>query len=227
MLAKIIAWGATRTEALHRLRQALQELVLLGVGTNQSMLLDLIEEPWVQRGETFTHTLETWSWSPPAMPEIYKTLQGIQNPSYRHGIKTHADHLVGALCPGSADIPSAYKKISSPQGTWISDRGRVYLIPPEESTSSRKFHHKHGVIAPMTGKIVAIHVHVGKVVNEGQVVAILEAMKMEYRLTAPHEGMVSQIACAVGTLVDFGQPILTIDPVGAQLAAPLCQQDDR
>ncbi len=219
MIAKIIAWGSTRSEALQRLRQALQELVLLGVGTNQGMLLDLIEEPWVQRGETFTHTLETWSWIPPEMPEIYKTLHGSQSPSHRQGHKTHADHIVGAvreLPSKTTSVVGAVReppfKISSPRGIWVSDRGRVYLLPSEDDTSSRQIHRKHGVIAPMTGKVVAIHVQVGDVVIEGQVVAILEAMKMEYRLTAPHQGTVSKIACIVGTLVDLGQAILMVDP---------------
>ena len=66
LLAKIIARGDDREEARRRLVQALESLVLLGVGTNQSFLLDLLNDGAFARGETFTHTLESREWPGPA-----------------------------------------------------------------------------------------------------------------------------------------------------------------
>jgi len=57
----------------------------------------------------------------------------------------------------------------------------------------------------MTGKVVAIRVGAGETIEEGTVLVVLEAMKMEYRLTAPRAGVVEKIQCAEGELVDLGR----------------------
>jgi acetyl/propionyl-CoA carboxylase alpha subunit len=65
LLAKVIAHGADREEARRTLATALKALALLGVRTNQGFLLDLLEEPWVRRGETFTDSVESREWTLP------------------------------------------------------------------------------------------------------------------------------------------------------------------
>ena len=70
LLAKIIVHGKDRDEARGRLVAALESLVLLGVGTNQAFLLDLLNDAAFVRGETFTHTLESREWpGPRAIPD--------------------------------------------------------------------------------------------------------------------------------------------------------------
>jgi acetyl/propionyl-CoA carboxylase alpha subunit len=66
LLAKVIAHGADRDDARRKLIGALEELVLLGVVTNQAFLLDLLEDRAFATGETFTHTLESRAWPGPA-----------------------------------------------------------------------------------------------------------------------------------------------------------------
>jgi acetyl/propionyl-CoA carboxylase alpha subunit len=65
LLAKVIAHGATREEARARLLAALRGTALLGVVTNQGFLIDLLEDDAFRRGETFTRTIESRSWSGP------------------------------------------------------------------------------------------------------------------------------------------------------------------
>lgn len=67
------------------------------------------------------------------------------------------------------------------------------------------------VRAIMPGKIIRISVSEGDVVQKGQVVAILEAMKMENELNAPIGGVVKQILTPVGATVEKGQPVLEIE----------------
>jgi acetyl/propionyl-CoA carboxylase alpha subunit len=62
LLAKIVVRGEDRDEARGRLVDAIESLVLLGVGTNQAFLLDLLNDGAFVRGETFTHTLESREW---------------------------------------------------------------------------------------------------------------------------------------------------------------------
>jgi acetyl/propionyl-CoA carboxylase alpha subunit len=69
LLAKIVAWGTDREQARRRLVEALRELVLLGTGTNQSFLLQVLESEAFRKGETFTTTLEERAWTEPALPE--------------------------------------------------------------------------------------------------------------------------------------------------------------
>jgi acetyl/propionyl-CoA carboxylase alpha subunit len=69
LLAKVVAHGQDREEARTRLLGALRQLALLGVGTNQSFLLNLIERPFFRRGETYTHSVESEAWAPPAIPD--------------------------------------------------------------------------------------------------------------------------------------------------------------
>jgi acetyl/propionyl-CoA carboxylase alpha subunit len=66
LLAKVVAHGKDREEARTRLVGALRAPALLGVVTNQSFLIDLLEDPAFRRGETFTHTVESREWRAPA-----------------------------------------------------------------------------------------------------------------------------------------------------------------
>lgn len=69
LLAKLIAWGHDRETARRRLVEALRETTLLGISTNQSFLLQVLESEFFKQGATFTTTLEALSWSEPAVPE--------------------------------------------------------------------------------------------------------------------------------------------------------------
>ena len=66
------------------------------------------------------------------------------------------------------------------------------------------------VNSPMPGTILDIKVAAGAAVKEGELVAILEAMKMENEIFAPCSGTVAQIIAAKGSTVNTGDPIITI-----------------
>lgn len=66
------------------------------------------------------------------------------------------------------------------------------------------------VKAPMPGTILQVKVNVGDAVKAGQVVVVLEAMKMENEIPAPRDGTVSQILVSKGGSVDTGAPLLTL-----------------
>jgi 3-methylcrotonyl-CoA carboxylase alpha subunit len=62
--------------------------------------------------------------------------------------------------------------------------------------------------APMPGKIIALLVESGAVVEKGTPLVIMEAMKMEHTITAPRAGVVAEIHFAVGTVVNEGAELL-------------------
>ena len=67
------------------------------------------------------------------------------------------------------------------------------------------------VNAPMPGTILSINVKVGDTVTKGQVLAVLEAMKMENEIMAPVDGKVTFVGVANGATVESGSPICVIE----------------
>ncbi len=72
------------------------------------------------------------------------------------------------------------------------------------------------ITANIPGKIVTIDVSVGDSVDEGQVVLILEAMKMQNEITAPIAGVVSEIHCTEGQSIEANVPLVMIEPQGEE-----------
>jgi 3-methylcrotonyl-CoA carboxylase alpha subunit len=64
--------------------------------------------------------------------------------------------------------------------------------------------------APIPGRVVQVLVTEGESVSRGQVLAVLEAMKTELRITAPADGIVAHIGCAAGDTVEEGTEIVTL-----------------
>ena len=68
-----------------------------------------------------------------------------------------------------------------------------------------------GLIAPMPGSILATEVQPGDNVKKGDVLVILEAMKMEHRITAPRDGIVNNVHISVGDQVEIEQLLVTLE----------------
>jgi 3-methylcrotonyl-CoA carboxylase alpha subunit len=68
-----------------------------------------------------------------------------------------------------------------------------------------------GLNAPMPGKVVSFSVKVGDAVTKGQIVAVMEAMKMEHAIIAPADGVVAELLYAVGEQVAEGAALLTLN----------------
>lgn len=67
------------------------------------------------------------------------------------------------------------------------------------------------VLAPIPGKVVAVHVALGDQVEEGQPVVVLEAMKMENELVAERAGKVASVGVEVGDIVASGAVLVTLE----------------
>jgi biotin carboxyl carrier protein len=66
--------------------------------------------------------------------------------------------------------------------------------------------------APMTGTVLAVHVAVGDVVQQGRTLAVVTAMKMEHKIVADVDGTVAEVAVAAGQTVDQGAVLVRIEP---------------
>ena len=67
------------------------------------------------------------------------------------------------------------------------------------------------VTSPMPGKILAVKASVGQAVKKGDVVLVLEAMKMENEVVAPEDGTIASIDVAVGAAVEAGDTLATLN----------------
>ena len=68
-----------------------------------------------------------------------------------------------------------------------------------------------GPICPLPGTVIAVHVAVGDAVTDGQVLMVVEAMKMEHKIVAPSDATVSDVRFAVGDRVDQGDLLVALD----------------
>ena len=64
--------------------------------------------------------------------------------------------------------------------------------------------------APMPGRIAYLHVKPGQTVKHGEILLVLEAMKMEHSILAPRDGVVDAIGYSVGELVEEGVELLSL-----------------
>lgn len=67
------------------------------------------------------------------------------------------------------------------------------------------------VVAPMPGKILSVKTSVGAAVKKGEVILILEAMKMENEVVAPEDGTVASINVSEGASVESGDTLATLN----------------
>jgi 3-methylcrotonyl-CoA carboxylase alpha subunit len=95
--------------------------------------------------------------------------------------------------------------------TWVFLDGRVYVIGSTDARAGVGRRDEASLSAPMPATVVAINVTAGQAVKAGDVLIVLEAMKMELAVTASHDGRVRTIACHVGELVQPGIPLVEFD----------------
>lgn len=224
LIAKIIAHGATREEARQRLLQMLRQMVVLGVVTNQPLLVRLLESEFFKLGDTFTHTIDGLDLGERPLPEplLRAALEALQGPvpkaptvwsRARRNAVANAT-LIGvdgrisvAVEHGAAHNDQVFIARER-ERVWASYQGNVGVFSlPDVSESEAAYEAR----APMTGKVVSLPVRVGDKVAEGDTLAILEAMKMEFRLEAQADGIVKEIGAKEGDLVDLGQVIVRLD----------------
>ena len=96
---------------------------------------------------------------------------------------------------------------------WVHIDGETLAFEESGSSRKRKNHESDGntILAPMPGKISKVLKGVGETVTHGEVVIVMEAMKMEYTLKAPQAGKIDSIQCKLGDQVVLGQVLIQLE----------------
>jgi propionyl-CoA carboxylase alpha chain len=93
--------------------------------------------------------------------------------------------------------------------------GSVALTPVERFPDPSQQVAAGSLLAPMPGTVVRVGVAVGDKVSQGQPLLWLEAMKMEHTISAPADGVVTELTVAAGQQVDLGAVLAVVQEVGA------------
>ena len=86
---------------------------------------------------------------------------------------------------------------------------------PKPKAQTRKAAGSGAVLSQMTGRVIRVDVKPGDEVKEGDVMLVVEAMKMENEIAAPVAGTVKVVSVAAGSRVAEGDPLVTIEPAVA------------
>jgi len=202
MMAKLIVTGATREEALARSRRALDEMQVLGLPTVLPFHREIVRHPAFTapdgKFEVFTRwietdwdvTLEPWSGLPEELPT--------QEPRREIVVEVEGKRL----------------EVSVPRRLLVGEIGSSAGHAPKRAKSKASSSHTgakgNTLSAPMQSTVVKLAVSEGDRVEAGDLVLVLEAMKMEQPMTAHRSGVISGINVEVGATISAGTKLLDI-----------------
>ena len=85
-------------------------------------------------------------------------------------------------------------------------------LPPKKKKGTRKAKRSGVVSSSIPGKIISISVSEDDLVSEGDVIMILEAMKMQNEIQAPVSGKITELNCEPGDSIEANSPLMVIEP---------------
>jgi len=202
LLAKLVVTGADRAQALQRARRALAEFEIDGLPTALPFHRAVVDDPAFAPGD-------------PSKPFSVHTLW----------IETEFDNQIAPFAAG-ADVDGADNRatitvevggkrleVKLPGDLGVAGPRRRNGNPKPRSRAPRPSSSAHtgdALTAPMQGTIVKVAVSDGDIVAAGDLVVVLEAMKMEQPLTAHKSGVVSGLAASAGQVISGGHVVCEI-----------------
>ncbi|MGA0123155.1 MAG: acetyl/propionyl/methylcrotonyl-CoA carboxylase subunit alpha [Gaiellales bacterium] len=199
MVAKLLVWDTTRERAIARMRRALDEYEIVGPKTLLPMHRIVMRAPEFIAGETCAGLVEgRWADACAALPgeeaaAVAPAATGGGTVPRRVAVEVGGRRYDVVLrVPGQAGAEEARERI------------RVRQSGAAGGASDG------AIVSPMQGTVLAIEVAEGDAIEPGQVVAVVEAMKMENEVTALHGGVVGQVLAQAGQAVQAGQPLIEL-----------------
>ena len=110
----------------------------------------------------------------------------------------------------AGDVPRGALAARDGDVAWVAFRGETYRVAKAAARAARGADEEHALAAPMPGRIAAVRVTEGQRVEKGEVLVVLEAMKMEHAVKAPRAGVVSRLAAEAGKMVGLGDVLLDV-----------------
>ena len=198
LLAKLIVTGATREQALDRARRALAEFEVDGIATALTFHRAVVYDPaFAPAGDTAFTVHTRW-----IETEFINEIPAYGAGTAEMSIPEPRDVLV-------VEVDGRRLEVTVP-GIIGANSGATAAAPKRVKPAKKSAASGDAVEAPMQGNIIKVAVTNGAVVAAGDLVIVLEAMKMEQPITAHKAGTVKNISAEVGTTVPSGTVLLEI-----------------
>ena len=203
MVAKLIVTGASRTQALERSRRALAEMQIEGLPTVLPFHRKIVNDPAFigdEKKNTFgvyTRWIETeWNNDIPAWT-------GTHDDAGEEITRTRV----------TVEVGGKRLEVSLPSRMIATGKSAASKAPKRKSAGVAAGSGQSGnaLKAPMQSTVVKVAVEVGQNVSQGELVVVLEAMKMEQPLTAHRSGVIRSISATVGETVPAGTVLLEFE----------------
>ena len=204
MVAKLIVWDKDRESATKRMLRALDEYEIAPLSTLIPFHKTILQtEEWA-RGETCKNLTEDKKWLKTTAPED----TSIPEPAEGEAEKVARDYLV-EVSGKRFDV----KVIG--EATGFAAAGAAPAGGAPKPKRERKSGGGGGggpvLDSPLQGSIFKLEVEEGAEVKEGDLICVIEAMKMENEITAHKDGKVTKVSISVGDAVASGDPLVTIE----------------
>ncbi len=263
MVAKVVAYGDDRAQAIRRLDAALRRTRVHGLTTNLALLRGALADEEFAAGRVHTallgERLEAWtrpllddaavqraalaaalaqartaSTSAPVLSRIPTAFRNVPSQPRTRRLRLGDEELVveyraegGRLVSDRATVESAEPSrvvlavdgvtetyriavgdgavdVDGPAGSVSFDVVPTFVDPADVVAEG-------SLLAPMPASVVSVGVEAGQDVAKGDVVVVLEAMKMQHTITAPTDGVVAELAVAAGQQVESGAVLAVIE----------------
>ncbi len=272
MIAKVIAHGADRRDALRRLTAALSRSRVHGLVTNRDLLLAILADEDFVAERLSTRLLDDRlaAWTAPATDDrtvrvaalvaaaaqataastggrvLSRIPTAFRNVASQPRVRTYALHghddvevrylgtrdglvpvdLEGVTIRAAAadrvaltvdGVDETYDVAVSPEAVDVDGpRGSFSFVPVPVFVDPADVVAEGSLLAPMPASVVRVAVTEGQAVSAGDVVVVLEAMKMQHTITAPTDGVVTQLGATEGAQVESGAVLALIEAEGAE-----------
>lgn len=192
LLAKVIVTGEDRNQALERARRVLDEMEVDGVATVLPFHRTVVRDPAFVAADGVFGVHTHWIESEFDASEI-APFEDVPADSSSVGVKVGGRSLTVSL-PGLATLGD-----------------RAQSIGAEVRGGGTRAEADGATVSPMQGTVVKVMVSDGDLVEKGDVVAVVEAMKMENPVLAPRSGTVTGLKANVGVGVSQGELLCTVE----------------
>ncbi|AVT30210.1 acetyl-/propionyl-CoA carboxylase subunit alpha [Plantactinospora sp. BC1] len=211
LLAKVIVTGETRTEALERARRALDEMVVDGMATALPFHRLVVRDPAFTSAPFAVHTRWIETEFDNTVPAFTGAAPAVEPAGARETVVVEvAGKRLEVSLPAGYATGTATDAAPAASGTSGAGARRPARRAGRSGTAGGVTAGGDALTSPMQGTIVKIAVADGDTVAEGDLIVVMEAMKMEQPLHAHKAGVVSELAAEVGAVVTAGAAICLI-----------------
>lgn len=201
LISKVITWGRTRDEAIQRMVRSLDDYEIIGAPSTI-----------------------------PFHQQVLKTNDFLSGQTYTSFLATHQDEIVAAIKPGETNAEAESDAAEPPLPLLIEVDGHRFDVkvfgavtasqPTKKQARKNRGRSSAGtasaggdrdILSPGQGTVLRVAVEVGQTVSAGDLICVVESMKMENEVLARRDGVVAAVGVTQGQSVGRGDLLVSID----------------